>query len=265
MNEKNKIEIFVVMHKIVDLNKMNLDKMYKRLLVGKKSSAEENIILDSTGENISEKNKFYCELTGLYWIWKNVECEYVGLCHYRRFFTKNELSVNKKYFYTYEELKKKLNGVECLVADKLYVKDNTIYDHYARYHFKKDLDVLKNLIKKEFPDYCEAFDEAFSKNYFYPCNMMFCKKKIFDEYAKWLFSLIERYEEVVDISGYSVDQARIFGFLTERLLNVWIIKNEINIKELPVVQTDSTLKFRIHMLLNKILKCSVKEGNKYFK
>lgn len=257
--------LFTITHKYLEDTELVDGMQYLYVGAYRQNKRKTNFLYDDEGENISKKNSNYCELTGMYWVWKNSIDEYVGICHYRRFFTKNELSVNKKYFYTYEELKKKLNGVECLVADKLYVKDNTIYDHYARYHFKKDLDVLKNLIKKEFPDYCEAFDEAFSKNYFYPCNMMFCKKKIFDEYAKWLFSLIERYEEVVDISGYSVDQARIFGFLTERLLNVWIIKNEINIKELPVVQTDSTLKFRIHMLLNKILKCSVKEGNKYFK
>ena len=257
--------LFTITHKYLEDTELVDGMQYLYVGAYRQNKRKTNFLYDDEGENISKKNSNYCELTGMYWVWKNSIDEYVGICHYRRFFTKNELSVNKKYFYTYEELKKKLNGVECLVADKLYVKDNTIYDHYARYHFKKDLDVLKNLIKKEFPDYCEAFDEAFSKNYFYPCNMMFCKKKIFDEYAKWLFSLIERYEEVVDISGYSVDQARIFGFLTERLLNVWIIKNEINIKELPVVQTDSTLKFRIHMLLNKILKCSVKGGNKYFK
>lgn len=257
--------LFTITHKYLEDTELVDGMQYLYVGAYRQNKRKTNFLYDDEGENISKKNSNYCELTGMYWVWKNSIDEYVGICHYRRFFTKNELLVNKKYFYTYEELKKKLNGVECLVADKLYVKDNTIYDHYARYHFKKDLDVLKNLIKKEFPDYCEAFDEAFSKNYFYPCNMMFCKKKIFDEYAKWLFSLIERYEEVVDISGYSVDQARIFGFLTERLLNVWIIKNEINIKELPVVQTDSTLKFRIHMLLNKILKCSVKEGNKYFK
>ena len=84
-------------------------------------------------------------------------------------------------------------------------------------------------------------------------------------YAKWLFSLMEKFESLIDISEYTTDQARIFGFLTERLLNVWIIKNNLKIKELPMIQTDSSLKFRIHMILNKVFKCSVKEGNKYSK
>ena len=78
VSEKNDVEIFVVMHKIVNLEKMKLDKIYKRLLVGQKSTDEKDILIDSTKDNISEKNKFYCELTGLYWIWKNIKCEYIG-------------------------------------------------------------------------------------------------------------------------------------------------------------------------------------------
>ena len=177
----------------------------------------------------------------------------MGICHYRRFFTKNSLSLKKKYFYTYNELEKMLEKTDCLVADRLYVQDDTIYDHYARYHFKKDLDILGKLIEEEFPDYKD------------PCNMMFCKKELFDDYAKWLFDLMGKFESLIDISEYSTDQARIFGFLTERLLNVWIIKNNLKVKELPMIQTDSSLKFRIHMILNKIFKCSIKEGNKYLK
>ena len=173
--------------------------------------------------------------------------------------------LEKNIFYTQDELEKMLDKVDCLVADRLYVQDDTIYEHYARYHFKKDLDILGKLIEEEFPDYEDAFKEAFSKNYFYPCNMMFCKKELFDDYAKWLFDLMKKFESLIDISEYSTDQARIFGFLTERLLNVWIIKNNLKIKELPMIQTDSSLKFRIHMILNKIFKCSVKEGNKYSK
>ena len=59
MNEKNDVEIFVVMHKSVNLEKMKLDKIYKRLLVGQKSTDEKDILIDSTKDNISEKNKFY--------------------------------------------------------------------------------------------------------------------------------------------------------------------------------------------------------------
>ena len=73
MNEKNDVKIFVVMHKSVNLEKMKLDKIYKRLLVGQNSTDEKDILIDSTKDNISEKNKFYCELTGLYWIWKNIK------------------------------------------------------------------------------------------------------------------------------------------------------------------------------------------------
>lgn len=257
--------LFTITHKY--LNNSEMIQGFQYLYVGAYRQAErrKDFIYDDDGDNISVKNSNYCELTGLYWIWKNSKDPYVGICHYRRFFTKNNLSLKKKYFYTYNELEKMLEKTDCLVADRLYVQDDTIYDHYARYHFKKDLDILGKLIEEEFPDYKDAFKDAFSKNYFYPCNMMFCKKELFDDYAKWLFDLMGKFESLIDISEYSTDQARIFGFLTERLLNVWIIKNNLKVKEVPMIQTDSSLKFRIHMILNKIFKCSIKEGNKYLK
>lgn len=258
--------LFTITHKYLDDSEMIEGLQYLYVGAYRQSERRKNFIYDDDGkDNISKKNGNYCELTGMYWIWKNSQDPYVGICHYRRFFTKNALSLQKRYFYKYDELVQMLNKVDCLVADRLYVQDDNIYNHYARYHFKKDLDILAELIEKEFPDYREAFKEAFSKNYFYPCNMMFCRKELFDEYAKWLFCLMEKYEQLIDISEYSIDQARIFGFLTERLLNVWIIKKRLKIKELPMVQTDSSLKFRVHMFLNKIFRCSVKEGDKYSK
>ena len=130
--------LFTITHKY--LNNSEMIKGFQYLYVGAYRQAErrKDFIYDDDGDNISVKNSNYCELTGLYWIWKNSKDPYVGICHYRRFFTKNSLSLKKKYFYTYNELEKMLEKTDCLVADRLYVQDDTIYDHYARYHFKKD-------------------------------------------------------------------------------------------------------------------------------
>ena len=157
--------LFTITHKY--LNNSEMIQGFQYLYVGAYRQAErrKDFIYDDDGDNISVKNSNYCELTGLYWIWKNSKDPYVGICHYRRFFTKNSLSLKKKYFYTYNELEKMLEKTDCLVADRLYVQDDTIYDHYARYHFKKDLDILGKLIEEEFPDYKDAFKDAFSKNY----------------------------------------------------------------------------------------------------
>ena len=58
-----------------------------------RKSVRPGFFLDNEGANISSKNKSYCELTTQYWAWKNVDADYYGFCHYRRFFSfnKNEI------------------------------------------------------------------------------------------------------------------------------------------------------------------------------
>ncbi len=90
--ERNDIEIFVATHKLYEVPPQS---MYKPICVGATLKDDNEInefknsgyILDSEDENISYKNGSYCELTALYWAWKNSTAEYVGLVHYRRHFT----------------------------------------------------------------------------------------------------------------------------------------------------------------------------------
>ena len=79
------IEIFVVSHKDLFLS---IPENYKVIGVGEYGvNNKERILSDCIGDNISKKNPNYCELTAIYWLWKNYDLpNYVGVCHYRRFF-----------------------------------------------------------------------------------------------------------------------------------------------------------------------------------
>lgn len=258
------MSVYVITHKNVD--QINIEG-YKYLYVGAYKSKERNglFIYDDNGDNISDKNSNYCELTGLYWIWKNSKEKYNGLCHYRRFFTKKSISTNKRFFYSESELTHLLNEQDILVAERSYVAEKNIYEHYCTRHYKKDIDILAQLIKNEYPLYLESFDRAMSLKYFFPCNMMYAKKEVLDDYCEWLFELLNKLEQKVDISDYNSMQSRIFGFVSERLLLVWIIANDVKYKEVSVVQIDSSLKHRIRLKLDKVFKTALREGEVYEK
>lgn len=258
--------LYSVTHKRLEPNRIEILGM-KYIMVGAYRHKERinSYLYDDQGDNISQKNPYFCELTGIYWLWKQAQDKNIGICHYRRFFTHNPFSSKEKYFYSVDELDKIVNSGKWVVAERLYVYDKNIKDHYARYHYKKDLDTLEEIIKSYFSDYFDSFREAFSKNYFYPCNMMYCSKSEFDAYCLWLFSVLNKFEQNTDVREYNTAQARLYGFIAERLLNVWLIKNKKEIVELPVIQVDSKFKYRVRMQLDKLFKRAIKEDYKYDK
>ena len=259
------MSISIITHKYWD---ELIDKTgYMYLYVGayKQHTRKEGYAFDDEGENISQKNSTYCELTGLYWMWKNCNDEFKGLMHYRRFFTSNSLSANKAYFLDEKQLQSKLKGYDILVGERIYLSENSVYDDYALYHYKKDIDNLMNLIRREYSDYADALDTVLKRNYYNPANMFYCRASILDEYCKWLFDVLEKFERITDISGYNTQQARIYGFIAERLLNVWIEKNHLKKREVLVIQTDSRFRLRIRKKLDRVFKRALTRKQKYEK
>lgn len=249
------MSIYVVTHKFLD-NRIKLSG-YKYLFVGasKLRMKKEGYLYDDEKENISIKNPNYCELTGLYWIWKNSDDEYKGLVHYRRFFSKNGFFKNIG-IYKESELNEILQKKEIIVADKIYMPEKNVYINYYKRHNKNDVDNVEKIIKEEYPDYLPYFKTVFEKRYYNPYNMIYCKREFFDNYCKWLFELFEKLEKITDLSNYNEYQARMYGFLSERLLNVWIEKNNLKKEELKVVQIDGSLKYKIRIIVERVLKKS---------
>lgn len=212
------------------------DEIYYPIQVGcALDSKDLGYAKDDSGDNISIKNKNYCELTGLYWAWKNLPADYIGLAHYRRHFTVRKSSDKQSLPITKAELEPLLNNYDVILPRKRYYYIETTYNQYIHAHHQKDLDTTETILKERYPEYCEAYRNVMSKTNGHRFNMFIMKKDVFDSYCEWLFSILFELEKRLDISGYSTNDARVFGFVGERLLDIWIQTNLIEYKEIPYV------------------------------
>ena len=215
---------------------MPKDEVYLPLHVGREGKQNLGYIGDNTGENISAKNANYCELTGLYWAWKNTDCEYIGLCHYRRYFSKKSVGKDKKAAILHkDDYEKLLQRYDVLLPTKRNYYIETVRSQYEHAHNKRDLDEVGKIVKELYPEYSEAFTKVMNRTKLHILNMFVMKKEKFDEYCQWLFDILFELEKRIDISNYNQYEARVFGFLSERLFNVWLERQELDCCEVPVV------------------------------
>ena len=213
------------------------DKHYKLLHVGSALTEKRfgtEYLLDSIGDNISLKNKSFCELTGLYWVWKNADDTIVGLEHYRRYLADNKRGTSPL---AYDDIVKILEKKD-VILPKITKIPSTVRYAYSLMHHEKDLELLRKVICNLYPDYVKDYDDVLNGRELYICNIMICKKELMDEYCQWLFDILFELEKMIDISDYDDRQKRIFGFLSERLLNVWIRHNHLKIYECKMINTE---------------------------
>lgn len=203
-------KIYVITHKQC---KVPDDELYVRLQVGRENKEDFGYLGDNTGENISSKNPNYCELTGMYWLWKNVKSDNIGICHYRRYFLSNDTFLTKEY------IEGVLNEYDVILPSKIVWRE-TVYNQYAINHKEKDMLVVREIIKEKHEKYLKAFDYVMEGHTVYITNMIITHKNIFDRYCEWLFDILFEVERRIDISNYDDYQKRVFGFMSERLLNV---------------------------------------------
>ena len=230
-NKKYTARIIVTTHKRY---RMPEDNIYLPLLVGAALEKDENKTLsleylcDNIGDNISEKNPHYCELTGLYWAWKHVNTDYVGLVHYRRHFkgsgSKKSGIVNDIFDYviTYNDLKPMLGKVRVFVPAKRKYVIETLYSHYAHTHYAEHLDKTRSILELRHPDYVEDFDAVMKQREGHMFNMMIMDRKCLNEYCEWLFDILFTLESMVSSQSYSYYQGRYSGRVGELIFNVWL-------------------------------------------
>ncbi len=205
---------------------------------------------DDEGENISDQNAMYCELTTQYWAWKNTASEYVGFCHYRRYFDFNpERHAENKYGEIIDTFINPSSQEEYRLDDASIEKFVRQYDVVtteckdirpymgrgatvrsmfddAEKLYAEDLDKVVAILKRRHPEYAQDADAFLSGNTARFCNMFIMRRAIFNDYCAWLFPLLEEFVSSTDMSLYSKEALRTPGHLAERLLNIYLLHHE---------------------------------------
>lgn len=223
-------KIFVMTHKkIAEIS----NEIYVPLQVGKAGKEDFGYLGDDTGEHISDKNASYCELTGMYWLWKNMKCDIIGICHYRRYFTRDEKLLDKAY------IEQEICNYPIIVPNSSCVKEESVYAQYEQIHNScKDLDICREVIAEKYPEYLAAYDFTMKARLVSVGNMWITRKDIYDRYCEWLFDILFEAEKRIDTTGYDDYQKRVMGFLSERLFRVWLMMQPEKITEEYVKMID---------------------------
>ena len=231
------ITILVATHKQYP---MPGDKMYLPVFVGAQNNPDEYQRLaalgyagDASGDNISLKNKSYCELTAAYWAWKNLSAEYIGLVHYRRHFRGRASGSKQNRILTCGEAEELLKDCNVLLPKKRRYFIETNRGQYIHAHHAEGLVNTRKVIAARCPEYLVAFDKVMDKTSGHRFNMFVMKSDVFGKYCEWLFGILFDVEKTLDISGWSPKEQRVYGYLAERLLDVWLLKNGVEYRDIP--------------------------------
>jgi len=231
------IKILVATHKKYQMPK---DDIYMPIHVGKEEKEDVGYIGDNTGDNISSKNAFYCELTGIYWAWKNLNADYIGLSHYRRHFTcvkRVPKKENEKFekLLNKEEVENILDTTDIILPKKRKYYIENLYDHYKHTMHIEPLDETRRIIEEQCPEYLAEFDKLHTRTSAHMFNMFIMKREYFEQYCEWLFKILFELEKRIDPNQYDSFHARYLGRISELLLDVWINTNKLSYKEVKVI------------------------------
>ncbi|MCI8855576.1 MAG: DUF4422 domain-containing protein [Clostridiaceae bacterium] len=208
-------------------------------------------LYDDAGDNISEKNRSYCELTAQYWAWKNIQADYYGFFHYRRYLYPD---IYAKRPYRIESaatlsMLERLNYscFERLIPqyDLILPKPENMYcsvrRHYAAapFHHQRDLALTEKILCMYEPSYIQAAETYLGGSLSYFGNIYIMQRDLFQAYCTWLFSILQDYDKQSDTSCYNAAEQRVDGYLAERLLGIYVEKlrerGNLSVLELPRV------------------------------
>ena len=224
MMRKDILRIYVVAHKPCDIPSY---EVMVPIHVGRATSQYKDEMAwmqgDDTGDNISCRNGSYCEMTAHYWIWKNVhDTEYVGVCHYRRFFGVDLTNSN---------IKDIMADADVLMVEPSWHIDS-VYSYFAKYMGAENMTILSMVMKNHFPEFFKTLEYICDGIKFHPFNMLLCRKSLFNDYCQWIFAILEACEKYVKPAPYS-NARRTLAYMAELLTGVYFIHRQLRIKTVP--------------------------------
>lgn len=252
MPKRNDAQIFVLCHKKVDYDIPN-NSLYTPLQVGSALTDEDVCELkDNTLINISNKNKYYLETTGTYWIWKNMckKYKYIGQCQYRRQLIFDENTNFDEIFKEYD----------AIIAEPLKFKIS-LFIQYSISHNLDDLKIIESILKKDYPEYTNDIEKLYSSNVLYYSAGIILKQEDFNKYCTFLFDILEKYLKIIHVNNYNdvakyvktntmkgkykrkvlIDyQTRLCGYIAERLMTLYVNHNFKNIMTIKYKLMENT-------------------------
>ena len=231
------VKVIIAAHKESELPN---DEMYLPLHVGAQGNPPLPYTGDNTGDNISEKNAVYCELTGLYWAWKNLlDYDYVGLVHYRRYLALHApwgaRSLGRVL--TKKQAEKLLQGRDgILPKPRRYLIEN-LYSHYKHTSYIEPLDIAGEIIAEKYPSYTPAFERLKIRTSAHMFNIFILRRDHLDKYCTWLFDILFELEKRVGTRTYPSFHARFYGRVSELLFDVWLENNPLDCATAALLQT----------------------------
>jgi hypothetical protein len=255
----SELKIFVITHKDFEMPDISKD-LYKPLLVGADNQPKylkEKYNCDNIGDNISSKNSSYCEMTGLYWIWKNVETEYIGLVHYRRYFLNDLKRFRFRYGYyvsdinnkekhhiaTYDEIKKLLENNNLIVKKSKWSWRNNLQE-LGKFVDKECINETIAILKRD-PNY-QNINKFLNRHSYIECNMFVAKKSLIDKYCEWIFEILKQIDDLHYQNTGEYYHNREIGYVAEILFGAWIDFNNIDYKALDVLTPGSSKEFLVN-------------------
>lgn len=248
----DKVKILVACHKPAEVYR---DNVYTPIHVGRAVSKctdkMQDMIGDDTGDNISAKNPFYSELTAQYWLWKNIhDVEYVGLCHYRRYF---------KHLITENNIDDILGDHYDVLEIKPLREEIDMVNRLMSWTSREDTYIFVKCFEKMHPEDYRTFCHFLYGHKIVPYNMFLMKNFLFDDFAKWQFDVLFEMEKYVRLSQYS-RQRRLYGYFSEMLLPIYIEARHLRVKyddmitypETGEIWPTYTLKQRLRMIWSQL-------------